>query len=302
MLTTPEQAAAVLRRRPPSVRSTLLAALDHWSILARSEKAPEAGWLKQVLSVADSDPWRQGVRAAREKNDRQEMEKLAREVDTAVQPPEALFVLELGLAERGATDAALALLRRAQQAFPGDFWINHDLGMALGRCHPPQNEEAIRFLTAAVALRPDSPGVRVNLGLALSRTGRLDEALVAYRQAIGLKPDFSMAHLDLGVLLTEKGQLDEAVAAYRHASQLKPDYGHAYYNLGFVLYRMGRVDEALAPLRRAVNLMPDNSAAHSKLGRVLADKGHLEKAAAAWQRAASWSRMMATPTITSALH
>ena len=65
--TTPEQAAAVLRRRPPSVRGTLLAALDHWSILARYEKAPEAAWLKQVLSVADSDPWRQGVRAARRK-------------------------------------------------------------------------------------------------------------------------------------------------------------------------------------------------------------------------------------------
>ncbi len=74
--TTPEQAAAVLRRRPPSVRGTLLAALDHWSILARHEKVPEAGWLKQVLSAADSDPWRQGVRAAREDNDRQEMEKL----------------------------------------------------------------------------------------------------------------------------------------------------------------------------------------------------------------------------------
>ena len=88
-------------------------------------------------------------------------------------------------------------------------------------------------MTVAVALRPDSAGVRVNLGLALSRTGRLDEALVAYRQAIGLKPDFSMAHLDLGVLLAEKGHLDEAVAACRRASQLKPDYGYAYYNLGF---------------------------------------------------------------------
>ena len=153
--------------------------------------------MKQVLSVADSDPWRQGVRAAREKNDRQEMEKLAREVDTAGQPPEALFVLEMGLAQRGATEAALALLRRAQQAFPGDFWINHDLGMALRDCHPPQYEEAIRFLTVAVALRPDSEGVRVNLGNTLARAGRLDEAIVACRQAIGLKPDYSMAHFSL---------------------------------------------------------------------------------------------------------
>ena len=99
----------------------------------------------------------------------------------------------------------LALLRRAQQAFPGDFWINHDLGMALGDCQPPQHEEAIRFLTVAVALRPDSAELRFNLGSTLARAGRLDEALVACRQAIGLKPDYSMAHLDLGVAPRREG-------------------------------------------------------------------------------------------------
>ena len=50
-------------RRPRPVRATLLAALDHWLILASHEKAPEAAWLKQVLALADSDPWRQGVRS-----------------------------------------------------------------------------------------------------------------------------------------------------------------------------------------------------------------------------------------------
>ena len=61
------EAARALSRRPRPVRATLLAALDHWLILASYEKAPEAAWLKQVLSLADSDPWRQGVRRAREK-------------------------------------------------------------------------------------------------------------------------------------------------------------------------------------------------------------------------------------------
>ena len=109
MDTMAADAAALLGRRPLSVRSTLLAALDHWLILASHEKAPEAGWLKQVLSMSDSNPWRQGVRAARGKNDRQEMERLAHDVDTAAQPPEALFVLEMGLRQRDASEAALAL-------------------------------------------------------------------------------------------------------------------------------------------------------------------------------------------------
>ena len=113
-------------------------------------------------------------------------------------------------------------MRRAQQAFPAHFWLNHDLGIALGDCQPPQYVEAIRFLTAAAALRPDSPGVRFNLGNTLVWAGRLDEAVVAYRRAIGLKPDYFMAHLKLGLALDARGQFDEAIVAC-HTVELKPD-------------------------------------------------------------------------------
>ena len=127
------------------------------------------------------------------------MEKLAREVDIAEQPPEALFVLEQGLRQRGADAAALACFRdapsRLSRQTSGSTTTS---GSALSECQPPQHEEAIRFLTVAVALRPDSPGVRYNLGIVLADAGRRDEAIVAYRQAIGLKPDYAMAHFKLG--------------------------------------------------------------------------------------------------------
>jgi tetratricopeptide (TPR) repeat protein len=265
----PEEAARLLGRRPTRVCATLLAALDHWLILANSEKAPETGWLKQVLALADSDPWRQSVRLAREKNDRQALEKLAREADTAVQPAEALYVLERGLRQRGAITAALALLRRAQQTSPADFWINHNLGTALRDSQPPQYEEAIRFLTVAAALRPDSPGARLNLGLALARTGRLDEAVVAYRQTIALKADYSAAHYDLGLVLDGQGHLDEAIGAFRRAIELTPDYADAQYQLGDALLRAGRPDEAVPAFRKAIALKPDHAESHCDLGIAL---------------------------------
>jgi serine/threonine protein kinase/Tfp pilus assembly protein PilF len=281
----PEQAARALSRRPRRVRATLLAALDHWSILARVEKDPEAAWLKQVLALADSDPWRQGVRSAREKNDRQAMEKLARELDISEQPPEAVFVLALGLSQRGADVAALALLRRAQQALPSDFWINHDLGIALSKCQPPQPEEAIRFLTAAVALRPDSPGLRLDLGFVLARAGRPDEALVAYRQAIALKADYCMAHYNVGVALGEQGHLDEAVVAYRQAIRLNPDHSMAHFMLGLALGEQRQLDEAIAACRRAIQLKPDHADAHYNLGNFLAQTRRPAEAAAAYRKA-----------------
>jgi tetratricopeptide (TPR) repeat protein len=281
----PEEAAARIRGRPAAVRAPLLAALDHWLILARYRRAPEADWLERVLAAADSDPWRRRVRAARRRGDRQALQRLAREADVAAQPPEALFVLGRGLEQRGEREAALALLRRAQEAFPGDFWINHNLGMALRHGRPPQYDEAIRFLTAAVAIRPRSAGARLNLGVTFQLHGRLDEAVAAFRKAIELKPDYAMAHNNLGTALVRKGRLDEAVAAFREAARLKPDLALAQHNLGLALADKGRFDEAIPPLRQAVALKPDFAEAHHSLGNVLFKKGRLAEAAAAWRRA-----------------
>jgi serine/threonine protein kinase len=104
---------------------------------------------QRVLSLADADPWRQRLRAAREREDRQALERLAREVDVASRPPEALLLLAAALRRCGARETTVALLRRAHEVHPGDFWITHDLGRALADCQPPDNEAASRFLKAA---------------------------------------------------------------------------------------------------------------------------------------------------------
>jgi serine/threonine protein kinase/Flp pilus assembly protein TadD len=282
--TPPEEAATRLRSRPAPVRATLVAALDHWLILARHEKAPEVDWLERVLSLADPDSWRQRLRAARTRDDRQALEKLAAEVDPATQPPEALFVLHLALRQRGAGASALALLRRTQQTYPADFWINHDLGMALFEVQPPRYEEAIRFLSVAVALRPESPGARLNLGLALYRNGRLDEAAAALQQAVALEADYAAAHRYLGQLYLAKGLLDETVAACRRAIALQPDWPQTHLVLGVALSDQGRLAEAAAAFCRAIELKPDYAEAYCDLGSVLRRQGELAQALAAYEQ------------------
>ncbi len=291
--TAPEEAARALSRRPGPVRATLLAALDHWLILAQHEQAPEAAWLKQVLALADSDPCARACAPHARKMTAWRWRSW-REVDTALEPPEALFVLEISLQQRGPSAAALALLRRAQQAFPADFWINHDLGIELGRSRPPQHEEAIRFLTVAAALRPDNPGVQYNLGLVLALAGRLDEAIVAYRRAIGLKPDYGMAHLKLGEALGEQGQLDEAIACYRKAVELDPKTAKAHYNLGVASADKGELDEAIACYKKAIALDPKEAKAHNNLGVALKDKGQREEAIACCRKAIELDPKIAT--------
>jgi tetratricopeptide (TPR) repeat protein len=280
----PAEAVALLRRRPPSVRGTLISALENWLILAHQENAPEIGWLERVLATADTDAWRQGVRAARRRRDRHALEKLGREVDVATQPPEALFILALVLRQRGAKESAVALLRRAQEAFPGDFWINLSLGMALRDGQRPQNEEGILFLTVAVALRPESAGARLNLGQVLQTKGRLDEAAVAFRKAIELKRDYAPAHNDLGLVLWKKGRANEAVAAYRRAIALQPDFAAAHFNLGLAFWQTDRPDEAINSFRRVIELKPDHAEAHCNVGGILRQQGEFAEALAALKR------------------
>jgi serine/threonine protein kinase/Flp pilus assembly protein TadD len=250
----PEEAAARLRRRPPAVLGTLAAALDHWLILARSKNAAEVGWLERVLATADPDDWRQRLRAARDRNDRAALEQLAGEVVAAAQPPESLFLLDRSLRQRGAREGAVALLRRAQEAFPGDFWINHDLGIALRDCQPVRYDEVIRFLTAAVAIRPESAGARYDLGIALLDVARVDEAAAAFRKAIELKPDYAAAHISLGNIHWRTGRRDEAAAAFRRAIELQPDLARAHCNLGLVLRQQGEFAPALEALKRGHEL------------------------------------------------
>jgi tetratricopeptide (TPR) repeat protein len=273
----PEKAAALVRHRSPAVRGTVLAALDHWLILARYKKAPEADWLEKVLAAADTDAWRQNVRAARARNDRKALEQLASEVDVGTQPAEELFLLSMALSQRGARESGLALLRRAQQAFPGDFWMNHNLGWALYKSQPPQLEGAIRYLTAALALRPESPPVYLNLGSALWKNGQREEAIAAIRKAIALQPNYAAAYGHLGDVLTARGQLEQASTAFHKAIELKPDYGEAYFDLGGALWRKGRRAEAVAAFRKAVALKPKWAEAHTTLGAALVARGELDE-------------------------
>jgi tetratricopeptide (TPR) repeat protein len=88
----------------------------------------------------------------------------------------------------------------------------------------------VRFLTAAVALRPDSPGALSNLGNVLRDKGQLDEAIALHRKAIELNPKLAQAHTDLGNVLERKGRVDDAIACYRKAIELDPTFAPAHTN------------------------------------------------------------------------
>jgi tetratricopeptide (TPR) repeat protein len=287
-------AAARIRERPPAMRTVLVAALHEWVAYVEHPRVkleePHLEWLRAVLDQAEPEGWGKDLREALAHKDRTgrraALEQLAEKADVAALPPQALTALARRLQSAQANASAVRLLRRSQQLHPGDFWIHEDLGIALlERQKPSEPAEAVRFLTAAVALRPDSPGAHFNLGNALSAQGKLDDAIAAYRQAIALDPKYAPAHTNLGLALSKQGKVDEAIAKYRQAIHIDPTDAHAHAGLGSALDKQGKMDEAIAEYRQAIALDPKDAPAHHNLGLALAEQGKLDEAIAEFRQA-----------------
>ncbi len=282
----PEEAAARIGER--LIKDRLVAALDYWAIVRltnRNKEAASGQRLLQVARLADPDLWRKRIRDALEQLNEKAMLELARSDKVATLPSSTQVFLGHTLFAMGQLPTAEKVLRQAHWQHPADFWVNHKLASCCRDMQPPKTDDAIRFYTAALALRSQSPGVYLNLGIALGEKGRLEEAVAAFREAIRLKKDYADAHNNLGKALCQKGRLDEAVAAFREAIRLKKDDALAHNNLGGALGEKGRLDEAIAACREAIRLKKGYAEAHNNLGIALADKGQLDEAVAAYREA-----------------
>jgi serine/threonine protein kinase/tetratricopeptide (TPR) repeat protein len=271
----PERAAA--RVRDSRLREALLSALldwhgwtDNWGERQRVVKVYQ-------LVVPPDSLWSRLMTAVRGR-DSATLVRLMQEPAFRDVAPGTLTLLAGELAAVKEWTAAERLLRAGVERYPGDFWLNHELGMVLNNQTPKRPEEAVRYLTAALALRSDSPLVYNNLGLALNATHDKQAAIRCYRTALRIDPKCALVHHNLGVALYEKGQLDEAIAEHREAIRLKKGFVEAHFNLGNALQAKGKLDEAIAEFREAIRLKGDYSEARFNLGNALQAKGQLDDA------------------------
>jgi serine/threonine-protein kinase len=276
---------AARRLRKSAIRTHLVAALDDWAFSKDKVHQGAGASLRALANLADDNPWRQRLREAAGRRDRATLRQLATAKVALRQPPANLALLARALADGDRWTEAARLLRRAQAETPADFWINFQLGSALHEVKSSDQAEDVRFLQAALALRPHSTVVYCNLGVALRMHGKLAEAEAACRKAIALKPDFAMAHFCLGDALRDQRKLAEAEAAYRKVMHLTPDDFRAYANVGHALRDHGKPAAAEALYRKVVELTPSSPQAHTDLGVALHRQGKLTEADAAFRTA-----------------
>jgi tetratricopeptide (TPR) repeat protein len=192
----PTEAAQIGRR---SIGTALIKALDRWAPLRRRARgAHDSGWKKllEVARQADPDKWRNDCRAALLRGDRQALEKLAASIDIRKVTPATLWLLANDLVELGARDQGVALLRRAQQQYPDDVWINDYLGWFYRtRFQPPRYDDALHCYSIVVALRPRRWMNHSAIGDVLMAKGAVEEAIAAYTRAIEVEPNHAQPYL-----------------------------------------------------------------------------------------------------------
>jgi serine/threonine-protein kinase len=217
----PAETAARIRRS--AIRTMLLAFLYDW--VCRWESAATRARLREVLDLADDDPWRRQLRAGLTGYDAAKREELLLAPEAPDQPPVVVAGLGEVLIHSPQGQLAQALLHKAQERHPEDFWINYQLGYLLQEERP---REAAGFFRAALASRPDSGQAQIMLGRALRDAGDANGAITAFRKAISLNPNRTGAR-DLARVLAWNGRLEEARAVWEKIPEgNQPDHDPRY--------------------------------------------------------------------------
>jgi protein O-mannosyl-transferase len=130
----------------------------------------------------------------------------------------------------------------------------------------------------ALAVAPPSVAAEDCLGLALHKTGQLDEAVPHFEKALKMQPDDYISLLTMGVTRFYQARVPEAIEYAQAAIRSKPGSSKAHNLLGMALAKQNRNEAALDELRRAVELAPNDAESRNDLGLLLARLGRIPEA------------------------
>ncbi|MGK7901915.1 MAG: tetratricopeptide repeat protein [Hormoscilla sp.] len=241
---------------------------------------------------------------------------IANQPETAPDHPQALHLLGVMAHQKGQSDMACDLIKKAIALNPnqGEFHSNltavyhglQQLDLAMAHARQAINlapefaegyynlaailrdsgdpDGAISNYRTALRLQPDNIEAARNLAATLKEQGKLDEAIGSYQQVVSLDAQDPEDHFNLGVTLQQQGRHEEAIAQYRTAIELKPDYADAYHNIGVALQQTGKPEQAIAYYEKAIELLPEYIDAYNNMGHGFYELRRIAEAIGAYSK------------------
>ncbi len=179
--------------------------------------------------------------------------------------------------------SAVQTLSTLSNNFPSEVSLIFNLGSALARLK--RLDEAIPCFRRAVALNPQSGEMKWALALAFKDAGQLTDAISVFQSVVHLRPDWYAAHIHLGDSLCSANRFDEAISVYSTAAQLDPKAVEPYLNLSWAFHFAGEYGNALDAAKKAVELNPSLVLSHIYSGNANYDLGNLSDAIRCYEQA-----------------
>ena len=139
-------------------------------------------------------------------------------------------------------------------------------------------EAAAGSLQIAATGRPDDAGVHYLHGLALYKSGHLEEAEAALVRSSSLDGGSIRTWTNLARVRLARGDFKGGLDAADQALTVDSGSADALHQRGRALEEMGRSDEALSVFQQARAAAPDNGWIANSLGHLLLIKGRVEEA------------------------
>jgi Flp pilus assembly protein TadD len=117
-------------------------------------------------------------------------------------------------------------------------------------------ENEITMFADSVAKSPDKARPHNNLGDALRKTGRVEEAAAHFERAIAIKPNYPDALNNLATVYNHYGRRQDAIALLSSCLALEPGHLQARYNLAMTYYESGMLREAAMQYRLVAEIAP----------------------------------------------
>ena len=169
-----------------------------------------------------------------------------------------------------------AVFKNAIQTTKNNWLAYRELGLALMR--DGKLEQAVFYYKKALKIRPNYLTAFDNLGMTLHQLGRFEEALFYYSKALKIYPKDAGIHNNTANVLTALGKLEEAIKHYKKAILITPDFAEPHYNLANILVIQKEFDEAIFHYESAIKNDSEYSNAHYNLGCILLRQKKIKEA------------------------
>ncbi len=131
--------------------------------------------------------------------------------------------------------------------------------------------------------------------VALYESGKLEEAIAAFKQANKLRPENAQTHYMLGMVYSKARAYKEAADSFKRAVRYKPDWADAHFKLGMMAYVLGKKEQSKEEYKKLLEL---NSPLAGTLYRIIKEEssaGETNSSSAAGNGAAAPKQLDVVP-------